>query len=182
MSTTSSPSLHHHHHHPPPPWCHDEAGCRQALLCSAASFLSCITKVNSFSSQHGSSICRIIFCVSWQFCVCRVMVVCFGIRTFIGCVCDTTFIGVCVCTAAAAAVCAAAFVMLCVCVADNVDFCFMFFYQSLISCRHPPWTHQSTNSSPTLQPPSTPQREVRQFVHIQTVGAIQNLHIVWYLN
>lgn len=74
--TASSASLCHS-----PPF-HDEAGCRRSQL-SAASLLSYITKVNSFSGLHGSSISRIIFCVSWQFCVCRVMCVCFGIGTFI---------------------------------------------------------------------------------------------------
>lgn len=54
-----------------------------SALCSAASLLSYITKVNLFCGLHGSSISRIIFCVSWQFCVCRVVGVCFGIGAFI---------------------------------------------------------------------------------------------------
>lgn len=65
--------------HPP---FHDEADrSAAACLCSAASFLPYITKVNLFSSLHGLSISRIIFWVSWQFfCVCVCVVrwcVCF---------------------------------------------------------------------------------------------------------
>lgn len=46
---------------------------------AAVSFLSYITKVNSFSALHGSSIGGITFCVSRQICVCRVRGVCAGI-------------------------------------------------------------------------------------------------------
>lgn len=65
------------YHHPP---FHDEALPRVCVCVSAAvSFLSYITKVNSFSALHGSSISGIIFCVSRQICVCRVRGVCAGI-------------------------------------------------------------------------------------------------------
>lgn len=47
-----------------------------SALCSAASCLSYITKVNLFSSVHGLSISRIVFCARRQFCACRVMGVC----------------------------------------------------------------------------------------------------------
>lgn len=40
----------------------------------------------------------------------------------------------------------------------SFDLCF---YQSVTSCLHLRWIHQSTSSSPTLQPPCIHQREVR---------------------
>lgn len=64
-----------------------------SALCSAASFLSDITEVNLCSGLHGSSISRIIFCLSWQFCVFRVMGVCFGIRIAIEHIHDVYIIG-----------------------------------------------------------------------------------------
>lgn len=64
------------YHHPP---FHDEAFPVCVCVSAALSFLSYITKVNSFSTLHGSSISGIIFCVSRQICVCRVRGVCAGI-------------------------------------------------------------------------------------------------------
>lgn len=70
--------------HPP---FHDEAG---LSLLSVLLLHFCLPslKVNLFSSLRGLSTSRIIFCVSWQFCVCGVTSVCFGIRAVIEHICD----------------------------------------------------------------------------------------------
>lgn len=134
-----------YHHHPP---FHDEAGCRKtgSALCSAASCLSYITKVNLFSSLHGLLIGRIIFRVSRQFCVCRV------IGAFVEGIRD-------ICTVRLWFWFTVLHVS--VCVSDFV-FCLVLLNQSATSCLHPRWIRQSTNNSPTLQPPSIHQREVRE--------------------
>ena len=135
--------------HPP---FHDEAG---LSLLSVLLLHFCLTslKVNLFSSLRSLSTSRIIFCVSWQFCVCRVMSVCFGIGAAIEHIRDIYII--------LRSISSEYFDSLsCMCLCF-----FSFFNQLLTSCLHPRWIRQSTNSCPTLQPPCIHQREVR--LHIQ---------------
>lgn len=130
--------------HPP---FHDEAG---LSLLSVLLLHFCLPslKVNLFSSLRGLSTSRIIFCVSWQFCVCGVTSVCFGIRAVIEHICDIYII----LRSSSSEYCDS---LSCMCL-------FLFFYQLLTSCLHPRWIRHSTNSSPTLQPLCIHQREVRR--------------------
>lgn len=126
------------YHHPP---FHDEALPRVCVCVSAAvSFLSYITKVNSFSALHGSSISGFIFCVSRQICVCRVRGVCAGIGRSLDSFTPSSSClsrcGVCVCLNDS---------LFCFCVTSAVDF--------LSPPSDQPINKQLSNSSAALHSP-----------------------------